>query len=474
MTRMTSDDPHLKWRATTAPSLGTTGTATDRTDGAPPSGAGGEALRVLIVADHASLRFGGEAALPYHYFRVLRRRGVEAWMVAHARCREELEAAFPEDRDRFAFVSDTWLHRPLWFCVGRSPAKIGYLTFGMAMRLLTQFQQRQRVRQLVSQQQIHIVHQPMPVSPKEPSLLHNVGAPVVIGPMNGGMTFPHAFAPQFQGWWTRTLLALGRFLSDPVHRFIPGKRRAELLLVANARTAAALPGCMRGRVVELVENGVDLERWRPEAAEAHDTMAAPSERPVRFTWVGRMVDWKAVDLLLEAFARVAPEVSCELELIGDGPERAALEARADALGLKRGSQLSFAGWQPQEVCARHLACADVMVLPSLLECGGAVVLEAMAMSRPVIATAWGGPVDYLDPECGILVEPTSREALIDGLAEAMLALARAPERRAAMGAAGRRRVVELFDWERKVDRVLELYQQVLEPEHAGAGPRGRG
>jgi glycosyltransferase involved in cell wall biosynthesis len=53
-------------------------------------------------------------------------------------------------------------------------------------------------------------------------------------------------------------------------------------------------------------------------------------------------------------------------------------------------------------------------LPSLFECGGAVVLEAMARGCQFVATAWGGPLDYLGDSCGILVQPNSREALIVG------------------------------------------------------------
>jgi glycosyltransferase involved in cell wall biosynthesis len=102
-----------------------------------------------------------------------------------------------------------------------------------------------------------------------------------------------------------------------------------------------------------------------------------------------------------------------------------------------------------------------LVLPSLMECGGAVVLEAMAMGLPVIATAWGGPVDYIDDTCGILVEPGSRQAFVDNFAHALEQLARSPQARVEMGRAARARVVEHFDWEVKVDRVLALYRSVV-------------
>jgi glycosyltransferase involved in cell wall biosynthesis len=114
---------------------------------------------------------------------------------------------------------------------------------------------------------------------------------------------------------------------------------------------------------------------------------------------------------------------------------------------------------PQVECAHKLKDSDVFVLPSLYECGGAVVLEAMACGLPVIATKWGGPLDYIDQSCGILVEPTSRPAFVQGLAAAMLDLATNPDRRRSMGDAGRRRAADEFDWQRKVDRILEIYRR---------------
>src|SRR5689334_7711207 len=68
-------------------------------------------LRILIVAENASARFGGESILPLHIFRGLRRRGVEAWLVVHGRRRDELWALLPTEADRMHFVPDTMLNR---------------------------------------------------------------------------------------------------------------------------------------------------------------------------------------------------------------------------------------------------------------------------------------------------------------------------------------------------------------------------
>ena len=418
--------------------------------------------RVLIAAEHASARFGGEAALPLHYFRVLRNRGVPVWLITHARTRDELSALYPGDA-HIVYIDDTGWHRAMWRIGQRLPNAISYVTTGFLSRLSTQLAQRRIVRRLVAEHGIEVVHQPMPVSPREPSMLFGFGVPVVIGPMNGGMDYPPAFR-RHRGAAERWLLNAGRASAALLNRLMPGKRRAAALLVANKRTRDALPAGVCEHVVELVENGVDLGVWRPAAAQAQ---AASDDAVTTFVFMGRLVDWKAVDLLLEAFARARARAPMRLWVLGDGSERAALEALAARLAIPSGSDadvgaIHFAGWLPQAACAGRLAEADVLVLPSLLECGGAVVLEAMSLGKPVIATAWGGPLDYLDPSCGVLVAPASRDAIVEGFEAAMVALAQSPERRRNLGEQGLRKVRREFDWETKVDGMLDIYRVAMQ------------
>lgn len=414
---------------------------------------------MLIIAEHASAKFGGEAILPLHYFRVLRKRGVEAWLIVHARTRNELTALFPHDLDRIHFIPDSRFLRLLTIIGKPLPGQLRHFTVGFAARLLSQLEARQVAKKIIAAHRVNVIHQPIPVSPKESSLIHCLGVPVIIGPMNGGMTYPPGFT-QSQGAATALFMRIGRAFSGLLNRLMPGKLRAELLLVANERTRRALPGSARGRVITLVENGVDLSLWkRAETTDLPANSIATAPAPTRFAFTGRLVDWKAVDILLDAFKLVVAQVPATLDILGNGRMRPELEAQARALDLN--SHVKFHGWVAQPQCVQTLRQVDALVLPSLYECGGAVVLEAMAMSLPVIATDWGGPADYLDPTCGILVPPRSREQFVADLAAAMVRLARAPELRQEMGRAGRRRVEESFDWERKADRTLEIYRETI-------------
>ncbi len=413
-----------------------------------------KAMRILIACDSASLRFGGEAALPLHYFRFMLKHGVYCRLVVHERCREELTEFFPDSQDRIDYIEDTAIDRMIWRCRKAVPGRLGHFTFGLLLRLKTQIKQRRRVINTIRQRRIDLVHQPTPVSPREPSALFGLGVPLVIGPMNGGMDYPEPFR-QMQSKTVDFGMWSGRLTSNLLNRIIPGKRQARTLLVANQRTNLALPSCLRGEVYELVENGVDLSIWqspeRPDDAYSND-------RPARFAYLGRLVDWKAVDLLIEAFGKVVGQAPAVLDIIGDGEDRKKLEEQVRALDLPDNCAVRFTGWLSQQDCARRLAHADALVLSSLLECGGAVVLEAMSMGLPVIATRWGGPVDYLDDSCGYLIEPSSRPDFITGLTEAMVKLAKDPELRRQMGLAGREKVEKHFDWDTKGKVMLDIYQ----------------
>ena len=424
------------------------------------AGFGMSRLRILIVSEHASAKFGGEAALPLHYFRVLRRRGFDVWLITHARTRDELVRLFPCD-EHILYVEDTWLHRLMWRIGRKLPGQIACFTTGFISRFAAQLQQRRIAQRLLAEKAIDVIHQPIPVSPREPSMMYGFGVPVIIGPMNGGMEYPPAFR-QHRGSVERWLLSLGRRYSSSLNRLIPGKRRAALLLVANRRTREALPAGVCPRIIELVENGVDLTLWT-ETAGSNDRPQIDS--PTTFVFLGRLIDWKAVDLLLHAFNCAAAKTRMRLLIIGDGTERPRLETLARKLGIlatakEQTDGVFFKGWLPQQACAEELRQADCLVLPSLLECGGAVVLEAMSVGKPVIATAWGGPADYLDESCGVLVPPTGRDGLIQGFAAAMYCLASLPALRLQMGQSGRAKVVRQYDWEIKVDRIVELYADV--------------
>jgi len=125
------------------------------------------------------------------------------------------------------------------------------------------------------------------------------------------------------------------------------------------------------------------------------------------------------------------------------------------------NRVRFHGWLPQAAAATLLSSADIMVLPSMRECGGAAVLEGMACGIPVIATNWGGPADYLTKDAGMLIQPNPPHIFVEDLAKAILWMAKHPDDRIKMGQAGRDRVRALYDWRVKAKALFGIYEEVV-------------
>ncbi len=418
-------------------------------------------MKVLIVSGNASMRMGGEASLPLYYFKLLRLHNIETWMICHERVKEELRQIFPNDKDfqKIQFVNDTKLQIAVWRFSEYFPERIKDLILGQIIHLATQIQTRKIAKKQIEKLSIDIVFEPSPISPKAVSFMYGFGVPVVIGPLCGGIDFPPAFR-YMDSPLSRFSISISRILSLFIHQLFPGKLQANTLIIANSRTEKALPKGYQGKIYEVVESGVDLSIWQQNTEE--NTLKSFSNDEVHFVYSGRFVDWKGIQFLLEAFKQVAPTNNAILHLIGDGILRKEIEATLNSNPLLQ-EKVTLHGWLSREESAKIILQCDVFIMPSLRECGGTAILEAMALKLPIIATNWLGPASYLNSNCGILVEPTSKEDFVRGLADAMIQLSQSQELRHQMGEEGRKRILNnYFDWDAKVDRIIEIFQETLD------------
>lgn len=418
------------------------------------------ALKILIVCEHASNTFGGEAILPLNYFRYLSKTEHEVYLLTHWRVSPMITQLSDIKQNHVFYVPDTWLHIRLNALSRKLPARFSAVTVGFFIHLITQFYQRKMVQKIIKDEHIDLVHEPAPVSAIQPSMMFGLGVPVVIGPMNGGMSFPPAFQ-YMAGWPERILYRCVRLLSPIYNLLIPGKFLAHTLLVANKRTGQALPKFRLGKVVELVENGVFSSLTKPK----------PISQPaiINVLYAGRLIDLKMINVAIEAVANVDSSIS--LTILGDGPLRKELEQYAQ---INAPGRVKFVGEVPHATVNQYYDAADIFVLPSVRECGGAVVLEAMARGLPVIAVNWGGPADYITTETGFLVEPTSKIYMVKEFARIITLLAEQPEMRHRIGIAAISRVNQNFLWHKKIERMLEIYQDILLTHNAIGNEKNHG
>lgn len=228
------------------------------------------------------------------------------------------------------------------------------------------------------------------------------------------------------------------------------------------RHARAVTGCSQFVIDDAVErfglpvskgqvvyNGVEIDDTRPP-----EPFAIPQDRFV-FA-VGRVVEKKGFDLLLEAFAAIAPaRPDVGLVIGGDGRARGALVERARALHLS--DRVAFPGVLSREQVAWAMRNATVFVLPSRVEPFGIVVVEALHGGRPTVVSARGGAGEIVRHEReGLVVDPFNTPALADAIAR--LLDDEGLSRR--LGAAARERARD-FAWERIAGQYREIYRSVI-------------
>jgi glycosyltransferase involved in cell wall biosynthesis len=145
--------------------------------------------------------------------------------------------------------------------------------------------------------------------------MFGLGAPFAMGPRNTAVKFPLAFRSR-PNPTIELFIAIGHQFVDCFNRLLPGKIKAETVLVANDGTQQARTAQVPGKIIELVENRVDFSVWR-----SNSRLSKAAAGQVHFIFLGWPIDWKAVDLLLEAFAAVVAQTDAVLEIIGDGDLR---------------------------------------------------------------------------------------------------------------------------------------------------------
>jgi glycosyltransferase involved in cell wall biosynthesis len=197
---------------------------------------------------------------------------------------------------------------------------------------------------------------------------------------------------------------------------IPGVHAATRHVVSRAATVIAVSQWLRGRLyaavpeaegkTEVVDCGVDLSRFAPRNVDAARAEVGWTDEGSAFLCLGSLSERKNVLRLARAFERRGEG---SLVFVGDGPLRAALENRP---GIR------LAGRIGHEAVPAWIAACDVLCQPSVEEPFGLATLEAMASARSVVATAIGGPPEFVTPQSGVLVDPLDDDALVSALSRA--------------------------------------------------------
>ncbi len=427
-------------------------------------------IKALVIAEAANPDWVSVPLVGWSHAQALAERA-DVHLVTQVRNRDAIANQGWQEGAEFTVIDSEAVARALWRVgsVLRGGADRGWTTLAAVQTpsyyyfehlLWQQFGARIRAGEW------DVVHRLTPLSPALPSLIarrvKNAGVPFVVGPLNGGVPWPRAYDAlrRREGEWLSYV--------REVYRLLPGYRQtrkcASAIVVGSRITLDQVPQRLRDRCVYLPENAIDPSKFEDRAPAAGQRA---SDNVLRIAFVGRLVPLKCVDVLLEAAASLIRErphskqgfSGLEIEIIGDGPERAPLEALAKSLGISE--LVRFAGWVEHGKLAERLGRSHVFAFPSIREFGGGAVLEAMTLGLVPVVVDYGGPAELVTDTTGVRIPIGPKKQLIEGFRAALRRLMERPQEVAALGARAQTRVREVFTWDAKARQMVEIYRWVL-------------
>jgi glycosyltransferase involved in cell wall biosynthesis len=238
-----------------------------------------------------------------------------------------------------------------------------------------------------------------------------------------------------------------------------GERRAAATLVLTAGLAERVAHTVGREHVHVVRRPVERDAFADPGPDPFPHLPRRS----RIVFVGRLSPQKGVATLLAAFAGLTTP-GARLVLVGDGPDRDDLERQARRLGVR--DRIHVTGFVPHSRIPAVLASADLLVLPSVYEEFGTVLVEAMQVGLPAVASRVGGiPEVVEDGVTGLLVPPGDPRSL----AAAIDRVLGDPELAQRLGGSARRRAPD-YDADRVGTEIRHLYARLIDDHRT----RGRG
>jgi glycosyltransferase involved in cell wall biosynthesis len=276
------------------------------------------------------------------------------------------------------------------------------------------------------------------------------------GPGGGAHRTPKGFESEysFRGriWERVRSVSQWLFRHDPTFR--RGQARANALLLCNKESIAQVPSQWSAKTHSFPVNGISSS----DIAEGVNSRTNADK--FQLLTAGSLIRVKGLGLAIKAFEQFNKRHGdSEFVIVGSGPEERHLRSLVRKRNLE--GKVRFIPAMPRHLLLSEMSGCDVFLFPSLRDGGGAVVIEAMAMGKPVVCLDTGGPAMHVNSECGIKVPVDSPAQAVIAMAEAMDDLYDDPSLKMRQGEEAVKRAREFYLWDRLGERLMGIYDQVL-------------
>ncbi|MEY2934125.1 MAG: hypothetical protein RL033_4874 [Pseudomonadota bacterium] len=416
--------------------------------------------RVLLLADDCNPEWPSLPVVGYKAAKAIADYA-DVTVATHVRNRPNLEkAGFGRAKVEYIdneYVASNMYKLNTWLRGGNQVGWTTHIAMNYPSYLAFEYEVWRKFRPALENGEFDVVHRITPMSPTLPSPMASLSpVPFVLGPLNGGLAWPEEFAPERsreKEWMVKLREA---------HRWLPfyhsTYEKSAAILTAFRHTMDDLPQSAREKMVNFPEVGIDPQLFHA----GHDGRdAKPRDRSrLTFLFAGRLVPYKLPSLAVDCFARSAVLRGHRLVIVGDGPEREAIERKVNDARLWGSVQVL--GQRSQAEVGELMRQSDVFVFPSIRELGAGVVAEAMASGLCCAAVDYGGPSELLANGRGVKVPLGSREALTRGFTSALERLADNPAEVRSAGEKARNYALSMLTWDVKAQFTLDIYQRLLD------------
>jgi glycosyltransferase involved in cell wall biosynthesis len=412
-------------------------------------------MRILLSAYACNPDKGSESGVGWNWMQSLVKQGHEVCVITTTQNASAIKAVTAKEDIPADFVFYNlpdwcfgWKHWPVgrhirtliwWFCY-----------------LLWQFGAYRSAKKLHRARLFDVVHHITLVSFRGPSFMGGIGIPFIFGPVGGGETTPRRLRNSFN--FSGRSLEMLRDLANIIVKFDPFMNytfsTASLIACTTNETLERIPKRFHHKCIvqpAIGTNPVDM----PVPSLLQDT-------EMSFLFIGRLLYWKGVHLVLRALPEVRqrfPRV--RLKIVGEGKDMLWLQDVAAECGVA--SFVEWVPWIPHKDIAQQYQDNVAFVFPSFRDSGGMVVLEALSGRLPVICLNLGGPGVIVDSSCGISIDTAgaNENTIQELLAEAMITLIEQPQLRESLAANCQSRAQQ-FSWDYAS---RQIYSSMLLPNY---------
>lgn len=380
------------------------------------------------------------------------------WLDQHPECQKRMRFYFPKHRKHHYHNQSKF-----WLKIENSPFKI---VMNMAYRLWERdgYELAQMLHQKNDYDLCHLITY---VGFRFPDRFHQLDCPFVWGPIGGLENTPWRFMPLL-GWYGATYYTARNLINDLDRRFLPAPRKAFRKAAEEGGVIAATSGIKK-----------EIKKWYGQESNVICEIGPPSVHPqgpiptrqdqesLIICWSGQHLPGKALQLLLHALAKTPAIIDWRLDVLGSGPCTKKWQKTASDAGVLH--RCKFHGNLPRREALAVMQQSHLFVITSLKDLTSTVLLEALALGKPVIAPDHCGFSDVITDACGIKIPITNIDEFVTKLSSHIRYIYENESLRMELSRGALDRIKQ-FGWGAK-GRVLEqIYQSAIKnrPDSAGA------